>query len=512
MPSEDSEREDRSYLGHVAHLVRHSALLLASGVISYVGTFVLFVLLARVLGKAGFGTYAVAFTMTTTTSILGLMGADWLLVRQGSYYETMGDRARLRKTIYLAVGIGGTALVIAGAVLFTFSSWIAVELFHRPSLAPLLKVVSAVAPIMGLSQIMLFGTQAFKTMRDFSLIRNVLLPVARLLSTAIAVAWFATAFSAMVGLLIAEACILLVATLALNRRVPLLGSTEAIDFKGSVRFALPTGGTKIAEQTRFQAFPLLLGSLTHVSASGVYVISQRIAHAPTSVIAAMVQVFRPLGSDLFLRNRREEFIALFKSIGKWSFTLAFPLFCLQVAFPRELLAIFGRSFVDASGALVLLSIAMLLNYGTGPTAPTLIISGRPRLLLADYAIVIVTELALAFWLIPAHGVVGAAIARTAGGVLLNGLVLFQVWSKLGFHPYRLDYLKPIAAGAAAVVVSKLVVSLVPPASGLVVAGIAVTLLGITYAAALLGLGLVEEDRAAMGALMRGVRARMLASL
>jgi O-antigen/teichoic acid export membrane protein len=507
-PTRDSEHA----LRHVAHLSRQSALLLSSGVVSYAGSLVLLVVLARILGRVEFGAYAVAFTVAKTVSLLGLTGADWLVLRQGSFYEGEGDTARLRRTVHLSVAISGCALLILGGTLFILAPWIAADLFDRPSMEALLRAVAVAAPAMGLSQVMLFGTQAFKTMSDFALIRNILLPLTRLLFVTIAVVLVATPFSALMGLLGAEVCILLAATLALNRRLPLVGPTASIDMKEQVRFALPTGGIKLVEQTRAQSFPLLLGSLAQVAAGGVYVATQRIVAAPSSVIAAMVQVFRPLGSQLFMQKRYDEFIALFKSIGKWSFTLAFPLFCLQIAFPEELLAIFGRSFDEASGALILLSIAMLLNYGTGPVAPTLIISGRPRLLLVDYIIVIVIEVSLSLWLIPSHGVIGAALARTIGGALLNGLVLMQVWRKLGFHPYRVDYLKPLTAGISAVALAKLTSMLVAIDSGILAVGVAASVIGATYLGVLMWLGIVEEDRVAISALLEGVRARKVAPL
>ncbi|MBA2272840.1 MAG: polysaccharide biosynthesis C-terminal domain-containing protein, partial [Actinobacteria bacterium] len=222
--------------------------------------------------------------------------------------------------------------------------------------------------------------------------------------------------------------------------------------------------------------------------------------APSAINVALNQVYSPMASNLYLQNRRAELTTLFKSMGKWSFTLAFPLFCLQVMFPKEILSIFGSDFRDASTALVVLAFSVLFIFGTGPVTTTLILTGRSRLAFFDYVAVVAAEIALGFWLIPRYGVLGASVAHLVGTALNNLLPLWQVWSASRLHPYRLDYWKPIAAGVASVGAARAVIALAGVGTGVVAAAVAVVVVGLVYLGLLLLLGLGPEDRAAIGAL------------
>lgn len=487
-------------LGAVRHLARHSALLVSTGAFAYIGAFALNVLLARVLGKGGFGSWVVAFSMAQLISVLGLLGGDWIVLRQGAYYHGLGDTERLRRTFHFALLLCAGGLLALSSLLFGLSSLLGRRVFHDPSITPLIRLTCLIAPLIGIRQVMVYGTQAFKDMRDAALNRNILQPAFRLVSTAVALLIVPSQFSAYVGLLAAEILLAAAATYALNRRLPLFGPTAPIERASLLKFAAPVWATRLIETARSQLFPVLIGSLAAVSTSAVFVASRRIAVAPVSIMATINQVYSPIGSDLFLRQRMEELAELFKSIAKWSFTLGFPLFCLMVAFPKDILSIFGDGFSNGSGTLVVLAIGVLFQFGTGPVTTTLILIGRPRLAMLDYVAVAATEIGLAVWLIPSHGLFGAAIAVTAGTALNNVLPLAQNWFILRVHPYRLDFWKPLAAGLVAAGVARLVIAVIGVRSGVLAAAVAAVVVGVVYLSLLLALGLNEQDRAVVQAL------------
>src|SRR5918996_2628549 len=142
----------------VGRLAKQSALLVSSGVVSY----------------------TVGFALVQTFSTLGLMGADWIILRQGSYYEGVGDTARLRETLHLSLRLSSGVLLVFGVAFGLGSSLIARTIFHAPDFASLLVLVGVMIPISGLGQLMLFGTQAFKQQNDYALIRNIVQPLLRL--------------------------------------------------------------------------------------------------------------------------------------------------------------------------------------------------------------------------------------------------------------------------------------------------------------------------------------------
>lgn len=496
---EEQARGESTGLGNIRHMARQSALLLSSTPLSYLGALILNLVLARTLGAASFGAWAVAVSVASGLARLGLVGADWIVIRHGSYFQSSGDEARLRRTLHFALLLSGTSLVLVGGCLLALAPILAEQVFHTSRLTPLLRFAAVLVPVSGVGFIMLYGTKAFQSLREEAVVANVIRPAARILFVGMALLVVSSELSAFLGLIVAEFVITSAATVALRRRMRIIGPTEAIDHRAMMRFALPAWGTRIAENVRKQSFPIMLGALVSLSATGVFVVSQRIALALGAIIGTIEQIYSPMAASLHLGNRPEELGTLFRSMAKVSFVLAFPLFCLQVTFPQEIMALFGGAFRHASAALILLAVGMLFSFGTGPVTPTLIVSGRSRTALLNYLIVVATEVALGFWLIPRLGVLGAAAARMVGIATLNCSQLFVVWRKLGLQPYRRDFWKPTVAGVLAAILARLAVT----ASGLA-PGLAMVLLGAlvllaTYVALLLAFRLSEEDRAVVGA-------------
>ena len=496
---------DRSFQSR--RLARQSGALLSTGVFTYAGALALNVVLARALGPAGFGGYVVVFSTAMALSSMGLLGGDWILMRHGSYYEGIGDSLRLRKTMQLGLGMSGLGLTVLGAGMALAAAPVAEGVFDTPSLTGSLALGGVLVPLFGMPQAMLYGVRAFKRVREVALISNLLQPALRLVFVAPAMLISASAASAVAALILAQACVVVVASIALSRRLSLRGPTASIPLRELIRFGLPAWGTRLVENLRTQTFPIMLGALGSLPASGVYTASRRVALAPTSVINTLNKVYTPIAGDLHLQERSDELTSLFKNVGKWSFTLAFPLFVFLTVFPRDVLALFGTNFMDASEVLIVLAVAMLFNFGTGPVTSTLIVSGRSRLALIDYVIVVVLEVILGLALIPAIGIMGAAVAKLIGTAVNNLVPLMQVWHKEGIHPYRRDYLKPIVAGVAAGAGAYVAVGIMGVAPGIpsiIVAGAA--MFGV-YVAVLLALGLSDEDREAIGTLMRPLRRR-----
>jgi O-antigen/teichoic acid export membrane protein len=500
-------------LHHVARMARGSALLVASGVIGYAGTFALAVLVARVFGKEAFGLWVIAYSIGQLLSIVGQVGADWMVMRQGSFYQGTGDEERLRRTIHVALMIAGAGLSVFSVGLFVLASTVANSIFHAPSLAPMLRLTAVITPIVGIRQVLVYSTQAFKEMKDAALVRNILQPALALVAVGISILVFDQLLLAYAALIASETVLLCITVVVLQRRIRLIGPVAPIEVGKLLRFAVPAWASRLLGQGRAQFMPLLLGSLAAVATSAVYTASNRIAGALTSIVNSLNQVYTAIASDLYLQGRREEFVTTYRSATKWIFTLGAPLLVLILAFPGDLLSIFGRSFREGEVALVILGVGLLFNFSTGPVTVTLIIIGRSTLALVDYIAVIVLEVGLAVWLIPRYGLVGGAIAKAVGVAANNLVPLLQVWMTEHVLPFRMDFWKPAFAAILAAVVARLVVSVAPVGPGVAAAALGGIVISAVYVVTILLLGLSDEDRAALAAvrLRRAGRAPATAS-
>lgn len=487
--------------GSVRRFSSQFSLLVSSGLFGYAGVLLLNLVLVRRIGAAAFGAWALAYGVMRLIAALSLLGADWMVLRQGSYYQGIGDTARLRTTIHFSLSISAIGLLCVSALVYVVAPTIASSVIQDPSLAPMLRLAALAAPALGLRQVLLYATQTFKDVRVVALVANVLQPIAYLVLIGAAVALEPSETAAFSGAVAAEAILTCVAVLALHRRIALLGTTKKVNRRELIHFALPAWGSGIVERSRGNIFSILLGSLTNVANVGVLFTADRVSQAARAINMTMNRVYTPMASDLFLRDKREELATLAKNVGRWTFTLCFPLTCVMMVFAEEILSVFGDSFRQGAPLMRLLGLGVLFLCGTGPVTTTLIVAGRSRLNLLNYLIVVTAEVGTAVWLIPRLGLTGAAIALLVGRALNNIMPLFEVWAILGFHVYRRDYWKPVIAGLSAVAIAKLVTVLlihrIDPTAAFV--GLGVT--GLAYVALLLVFGLGREDRVAIRALI-----------
>ena len=225
---------------------------------------------------------------------MGLVGADWIVIRYGAHFHASGDDARFRKTLHFALLLSGSALLLVAGGLLAVAPVLASEIFHTPGLTPLLRLAAIVVPISGIGFVMLYGTKALHSLREEAVVTNILRPIARILFVGVALVIATSELSAFVGLTVAEITITLGSILALSRRLSIMGRTEAIDYRSIVRFALPAWGTRIAENLRRQLFPIMLAALASLSATGIFVMTQRIALALAVLIATIEQIYSPM--------------------------------------------------------------------------------------------------------------------------------------------------------------------------------------------------------------------------
>jgi O-antigen/teichoic acid export membrane protein len=130
--------------------------------------------------------------------------------------------------------------------------------------------------------------------------------------------------------------------------------------------------------------------------------------------------------------------------------VVFPIFLLILVFPKEILMLlYGSKYAGGSMALIVLALGIAVNDFSGTSANMLVGGGRTRLNLLCEVIAAVTNIGLNILLIPAFGIVGAAIATAMSYVTRNISSLTFCYKSYGMHPYSRKYLNIIASGLAA---------------------------------------------------------------
>lgn len=468
------------------------------------------VLLTRFLGAERYGLYNVALSAATLASGIALLGLDTALVRYVALYANRRDETRLWSSLQIAIGISMTLSVLMSVLLFALAELIAVNVFHDAALAPVLQLISFIVPFLGLSDLLAGATRGFKHMEDMVIAQNFAQPLVRVILIVI----FAFA-----GLTIAEAVIIygvadfvasLVLVFFLNRRFSLmrpLGVSPRI--AGAVLgYSLPMWLSDMITASRGNIQTLLLGSLNTVFTVGIFSVANQLNLFADLVQTSVTTAVRPIIVEVHDHHNREQMGKLYQTVSKWLFAFNFPVFLTIVLFPSQILSIFGKSFTAGATALVLLSWASVIDAVTGMCGAILDMTGYTKLKLINAILRLGAVLLLSGLLIPAYGMVGAAIAALVGEIIVNGLRLIEVYVLFRLLPYSVSFLKPVFAGIVSFVVTLIAGNWLSGWGEHVQTLLQIALLVVTYAGVVLALGLDAADQTILMRISRRATRRL----
>lgn len=442
MPGNDANRHKRAAGGYAARALAYRSRPLARAVAGTVGLrtvatflgFLVSLMLARILGAAGYGAYAYAMAWVEVLAILAVMGFDRLLVREvaaGAERRSWGparglvdgaNRAVFAFSIVLAVVAAGAAKIFAGDGPDRMALAIAVAVLSLPPLA-LTRLRQSV--LQGLHHVVL-GQTAESVIRPvvFALLLAATLALGRGTSSVVG-ALFANA--------VAVAVSLAAATIFLRRHEPeglraALPEGRAGTWARSVFYLFVTGGLLVFNQ---RLGTILLGAIRGTEAVGAFAIALQISFFVVFGQLAVNVVIPPTLSRFHAAGDRAGTQRVVVKAARFSFGLSLLFTLVLVVLGRWILSVFGGGFVAGYPSLVILSMGLVAVSAVGPAVPLLLMTGHERDAAMGMGVSAVVHIVAALLLIPPWGGPGAATASTLGLVVRTAWFVLAVRRRLG---------------------------------------------------------------------------------
>lgn len=220
-------------------------------------------------------------------------------------------------------------------------------------------------------------------------------------------------------------------------------------FRNQYRTTAPTEGKPDVSMARL-ALPIWLGSVLHLVLSwadtamlSAWLTETDVAHYRAAFRLAALLTFtqfavNALGAPTFgalhAAGDKPGLRRTVHRIGWLNTAVALPGLVVLWVLGPWLLSLWGPSFVreEAVTALGLLALAQALNALSGPVMYLLNMTGGERAGLAILGVSALVQLAVGYWLVPLHGLVGAAISAALGMVVWNAVGLIWVRRQHGF--------------------------------------------------------------------------------
>ena len=149
---------------------------------------------------------------------------------------------------------------------------------------------------------------------------------------------------------------------------------------------------------------------------------------------AIARSSQPRLTELFTVRDRHGTNVVYQATTAWLILLTWPIYLLVLVYGSQALAIFGHSYRAGYPVMVVLCIAMLAGALTGQVDVVLITSGKSSWSMLNGLLVLVTNVGLDLWLIPRHGILGAAIAWATAIIVSNTVPMIQLAAVFRLQP------------------------------------------------------------------------------
>jgi polysaccharide biosynthesis protein PslJ len=190
---------------------------------------------------------------------------------------------------------------------------------------------------------------------------------------------------------------------------------------------------------------LIVAALTSAYQAGIYSAVSKLAIVGTFALEANRLAIAPQLSALLARHQLGRAADLYQSATRWLMLASWPLYLVFALFPAVVLGIFGSRYTAGASALAVLSLAMLINLGTGNVTVVLLMGGKSSWGAVNAGAALIVNVGLNLLLVPRIGILGAAIAWAASIVVDNVTAMVEIRWVLGLAPFGPGYW--LAAGA-----------------------------------------------------------------
>jgi len=427
----------------IARVASGSVANLLGAAVAAACVFGLTIILTRGLAQDQAGVFFAATSVFLLLSTLSQLGTGTGLVYFVSRSRALGRRTDISAYLRTAIRPVLWVSLVASLALFVLSPTVArlVTPDQVDTTTTYLRALSLFVPFAALENVLLAATRGMGTMRANVLVEQVGRPLLQLVLVGavvllglpgVSVAW---AFGYLPAMVVAWLWCRRRVTGAGNRPEP-GASPKRREIAGAFwRFTLPRTATSII-QVLMQRFDIVLvAALAGVREAAIYAAATRFVVAGQIGTGAISSAAQPQLGRLIALGDRAATNAIYQTATGWLMMVTWPIFLIFLCFQQTLLGVFGEGYSAGSSVMILMSLAMLVATGFGMVDMVLAMAGRTTWNLMNALVAVTVTIGLDLWLIPTHGVLGAAVGWAAGIVCQNTLALSQVGLSLRLHPF-----------------------------------------------------------------------------
>lgn len=432
-------------------------LIAKSSVVVFVGLFlakilnyVYRIIIARNLGPEAFGVFVLTIMIGGFITSLASLGFSEGLVRYIPIYRGGKEYDKIKYLFKASLIFTFVLGLISGLILFIFSEFISIRIFHNSDLIFFLKILSAAIPLILIYNIFISVLRAYEKISWNSFIDNILQNV---IKVGVLILFIFLGFglnSIIYSYIIAVAGILMASYLVLKYKVRNIFErpeiNKNINRKIIVEFfhySWPIMIYGLVDTIFVSTDSFVIGYLTDISQVGYYNVAISIATLLLFPPMFFSRLFFPLINKEYAKKNIGLIKEMSKQVMKWIFILNLPILLIMLIFPGTIInLLFGSDYLIAENALRFLSFGIFI-YSIGGTISNNLICmvGKSKLILYNLLIVSVVNIVLNLIFIPRYGINGAAFSTMLSTLLLSTILSIGAYKYSRVLPVRRKLLR-----------------------------------------------------------------------
>jgi O-antigen/teichoic acid export membrane protein len=380
-------------------------------------TFILAVLLARFLGSAGYGVYALAFAWSAILTVPAILGLNTFLVRGIAVYGVKNQWSLMKGLLFRT----NQLVFLSSAAIATCGALVAV-VWLSPTLRGPFCVAMLLIPLTTLTLLRQGAMQAFDRVVSGQLPEFLIRPLLIIIGVvALELIGLLTPTTAIAANVAAVAVAFTVGAVLLSRALPRALRSVKAEFvtREWLRASMPMMLISGAWLASTYCTTLIVGAIDGPQGAGVYSVVQRGAEVIVIILYATNMPLAPAAARLYARGDRQGLQHATEHMARATLLVSAPVAVAFMLAPHVYLGLFGANFQTGATALVIVAFGQLINAAAGPSGNILIMAGQERAAVPGVAAGLIANVVLAVLLVPRLGVTGGAIAFACSLALWN---------------------------------------------------------------------------------------------
>ena len=443
-------KDEVEQFGTSLRMVAKTSFIVFIGIfVSKLFTYIYRIIVAREFGPETYGVFSLAIVISGWFIAISALGLSEGLLRYIPLYRAKNDVNRVRYVFKIALVTLTISSIIAGAILFFCSEFIALTIFKNQDLIFFLKVSSIIVPATLISSPFLGTIRAYEKISLHSLIFNIFQMLTKTMLLIILIIIGLGKDAIIISYTLGMIALLAFSYLACKYTIPEVFEKVKLNKKQKRKVRVQLFNYSIP--LLFSSFILILFYWIDTFSIGYYKSAIEVGFYNAAVPIAMLlaitpelfmQLFYPLINKEYSRGNNVLIKELSKQVTKWIFVINLPIFILLIMFPGAALNIlFGPEYLVAENALRILVVGSLISSVFIVSTQLISMIGKSKLVLLNMTLAFVLNFLLNSVLVPMEriwfiensaGINGAAIATVISILFLNALFFIQSKKYLQF--------------------------------------------------------------------------------